>query len=55
MERIHNYLKELTYTKDEIKKFNLQECSYYPIPTKEDFDMMQTINDVLHFLSQNLQ
>ena len=36
MERIHNYLKELTYTKEEIKKFNLQECSLYSIPTEED-------------------
>ena len=36
MERIHLYLKNLTYTKDEIKKFNLQESLQYSILTEED-------------------
>ena len=36
MERIHKYLKDLTYKKDEIDKFTLQDYSLYSIPSEKD-------------------
>ena len=55
MERIHNYLKELTYTNKEIKKFLSTRLFAIFSTKREGFDTMQTINDVLYFSSQNLQ